>query len=128
MSLDNFKEKYKTFLLNQSSNLLAESHKLKEEQRDDEYKFNRVENNILEIFTQMFEISLKKVKATPTWKTELEIIYLSFFEKIPNAWHINLQNCITHGLDEEAHIETLKINSAESLKHTFKVMLGEEKV
>ncbi len=128
MSYENFKEKYKSFLSNQSSNLLEESLKLKEEQRDDEYRFNRVENNIIEIFTQMFDISLKKVKDTLNWKTELEIVYLSFFEKIPTAWHTNLQNCINHGLHEEVHIENLKINRAESLKQTFKVMLEEEKV
>lgn len=128
MSYENFKEKYKSFLSNQSSTLLEESLKLKEEQRDDEYKFNRVENNIIEIFTQMFDISLKKVKDTLNWKTELEVVYLSFFEKIPTAWHTNLQNCLNHGLHEEVHIENLKINRAESLKQTFKVMLEEEKV
>ena len=128
MSLENFKKNFKMFLSNQSSTLLEESHKLKNEQRDDEYKFNRVENNIIEIFTQMFDISLKKVKDTPNWKTELEVVYLSFFDKIPSAWHTNLQKCKTFGLDEEVLIESLKINRAESLKHTFKIMLEEEKV
>ena len=128
MTLSTFKQIYKQTLADEISSLTALSEQLKLENRDDEYKFNRVENNIVEIFAQMFEISLKKIKDESNWKTELTTSYLSFFNKIPTAWHTNLEKCKVHGLEEEIFIETLKINKAETIKTMFLTLIEEEKI
>ncbi|GAB6109714.1 hypothetical protein [Fusibacter bizertensis] len=126
MSLDTFTAKYRQFLSEESSSLLSISTILKNEHREDEYKFNRIESNIVDIFGQMFNISLTKVNTTSNWKKELEAAYLSFFTKIPASWHQNLKECKAHGLDEEIYIENLKIDRAEAIKHKFIALLEEE--
>lgn len=126
MSMDTFTTKYRQFLSEESSMLLSLSTVLKNEQREDEYKFNRIESNIVDIFTQMFNLSLTRVKNASNWKKELETAYLSFFTKIPASWHKNLKKCKEHGLDEEAYIETLKIDRAEAIKKKFTTLIEEE--
>ena len=81
--------------------------------------------NIIDIFTKMFAISCQKAASAQNWEIVLQDTYLSFFEKIPLAWHENLKKCMQHGLDEEVMIETVKLQRANAIKSMFVSMLSE---
>lgn len=119
MTIENYKIKFQNYLENERKMLAETSLKLKEDYRDDEYKFVQVELNIIDIFTKMFAISCQKAASTQNWQSVLQETYLSFFDKIPIAWHENLKKCTEYGLEEEIMVETLKIHRAESIKATF---------
>ncbi len=125
MTIENYKTKFQVYLENEKKMLTEKSLKLKDECRDDEYKFVLVELNIIDIFTKMFAISCQKAASAQNWQTVLQESYLSFFDKIPMAWHENLKKCLEHGLDDEAMVETLKLQRAESIKTTFVETLSE---
>lgn len=93
-------------------------------QREDEAKFARIELNIIDIFEKMFAASLAKIKGIESetgrqWLEPLKEAYMGFFEKIPTAWHQNLEKCQAFENHEEAHIETLKIAQADAIKELF---------
>lgn len=125
MTIENYKIKFQNYLENEKKMLAEKSLILKDDYRDDEYKFVQVELNIIDIFTKMFAISCQKAASAQNWQSVLQETYLSFFDKIPMAWHENLKKCTEHGLEDEVMVETLKIQRAESIKATFIETLSE---
>lgn len=125
MTIENFNNLFLNYLETESKTLTHKSKQLKDECRDDEHKFVQVELNIIDIFTKMFAISCQKAASAQNWQNALQETYLSFFDKIPMAWHDNLKKCTEHGLDDEAMVETLKIQRADSIKKAFVTSLSE---
>lgn len=125
MTIENYKIKFQNYLENEKKMLAEKSLILKDDYRDDEYKFVQVELNIIDIFTKMFAISCQKAASAQNWQSVLHETYLSFFDKIPMAWHENLKKCTEHDLEDEVMVETLKIQRAESIKATFIETLSE---
>ncbi len=125
MTIENYKIKFQNYLENEKKMLAEKSLKLKDDFRDDEYKFVQVELNIIDIFTKMFAISCQKAASAQDWQTSLQETYLSYFDKIPMAWHENLKKCTEHGLEDEVMVETLKIQRADSIKIAFVASLSE---
>ena len=125
MTIENYKNLFLSYLETESKTLTHKSQQLKIECRDDEYKFVQVELNIIDIFTKMFAISCQKAASAQNWHIVLQETYLSFFDKIPLAWHENLRKCSEHGLEEEVMVETLKIQRAGSIKEMFVTSLSE---
>ena len=89
------------------------------ENRHDEAKFSKIELNIIEIFEKMFEASYRAEGGKPEDLTSAGEQFLGFFEKIPGNWKVNLEKCITFGLEEEAHIERLKLDQADAVKALY---------
>lgn len=125
MTIENYKNLFLNYLETESKTLTHKSQQLKNECRDDEYKFAQVELNIIDIFTKMFAISCQKAASAQNWHKVLQETYLSFFDKIPLAWHENLKKCTEHGLEDEVMVETLKIQRADSIKEMFVTSLSE---
>ncbi len=149
MSLINFQTTFNTYLKTEAQQLNDEIARLTAADCLDEAKFARVQLNIVDIFSQMLSVSVQKSnsasvqksnsasvqksnsasvqksKNAAQWSDALSEAYLGFFEKIPSAWHINLEKCNAHGLHEEAHIETLKLDMAAKLKEAFIVQLDQ---
>jgi hypothetical protein len=125
MTIENYKNLFLNYLETESKTLTQKSQQLKNDYRDDEYKFIQVELNIIDIFTKMFLISFQKAASAQNWQTILKETYLSFFDKIPMAWHENLKKCSEHGLEDEVLVETLKIQRADSIKKAFVTSISE---
>lgn len=124
--MKNFEIKFKTYLSKESLRINEEIKQLEVAQCLDEARFKKVEANIVDIFTQMFAISVKKIKANEPWQNALKADYLMYFNKIPGNWAENLKKCKEHNAYEEAHIEEIKIKKAASLKKAFLDALNEE--
>lgn len=125
MTLENFILVFQDYLEADKNALTLKSQQLRTESREDEYKFAQIELNIVEIFSQMFAISCKKVTDSQNWQTSIKEAYLPYFDKIPQAWRSNLSKCTEHGLEEEAMIETLKLGKAQQIKDAFVISLAE---
>ena len=125
MTIDIFKEAFQSYLHGEKKELNDRAMQYRQELREDEAKFALIEANIVDIFDQMFAVSYKKNATQSTWQDGLKETYLGFFDKIPNNWKINLEECKAHGLEEEVFIETIKLNRAETIKEAFLTMLAE---
>lgn len=125
MTLDQFEIQYKNYLSNEVTALKQIQENRKAEQRIDEAKFAQIELNVVDIFEKMFTVSLQKSKTAPDWKLALNEAYLHFFTKIPTPWAERLKQCEAHQLDDEAHIERIKLERAEKLKTDFEQLLSQ---
>ena len=125
MTIDIFKEAFQSYLQGEKKELHDQAMQFRQELREDEAKFALIEANIVDVFDQMFAVSYKKNAAQSAWKDGLKETYLGFFDKIPNNWKINLEECKAHGLEEEVFIETIKLNRADAIKEAFLTMLAE---
>ncbi len=124
MTLLEFKNHYEKQMKELTSQKEMEIESYLKTQREDEAKFARIELNIIDIFDKMFTASLAKVKTFENepgsgWVEPLQAAYLAFFDKIPTAWHQNLEKCVQFNSHEEAHIERLKIAMANGIKEMF---------
>lgn len=125
MTIDIFKELFQSYLQGEKKWLHDQAMQYRQELREDEAKFALIEANIVDVFDQMFAVSYKKNATQSAWQNGLKETYLGFFDKIPNNWKINLEECKAHGLDEEVFIETLKLNRADAIKEAFLKLLAE---
>lgn len=94
---------------------------LKSSFQEDEASFCKIKWNIIDIFEKMLLVSSKQVSTlncnNPLEREEAFMRhYLGHFEKIPQAWQLNLEKCLSHGLEEEAHIERLKLDTAKVIQ------------
>lgn len=119
MTLEQFQKDYTQHLINEAQVLKAQQIAFKMESREDESKFAQIEGNVVDIFSKMFVISTQKAKASDDWKLSLSEAYLAFFQKIPAPWAERLTQCELHQLDEEAHIERIKLEKAAALRQVF---------
>lgn len=124
MTLLEFKNHYQKQMKELTSQKEMEISSYLDTQREDEAKFARIELNIIDIFEKMFTACLAKVKTFENepgsgWVEPLQTAYLGFFDKIPTAWHQNLEKCMQFDSHEEAHIEKLKIAMADVVKEMF---------
>lgn len=125
MSIQQFQNEYTRFLNSEAESLKIESLQLSSESRFDEANFAKIKLNIVEIFTQMFTVSIQKSKNAPLPYIGLSEAYLAFFEKIPSSWQVNLKKCQEHQIDAEALIEILKLEMAETLKTKFITLMSD---
>lgn len=125
MSIQQFQNEYTGFLNSEAESLKKEALQLVSESRSDEANFAKIKLNIVEIFTQMFTVSMQKSKNAPLPYIGLSEAYLAFFEKIPASWQVNLKKCQEHQMETEAHIEILKLEMAETLKTKFITLMSD---
>lgn len=119
-------ENYKKYLQTIKADKKAKIDQFVTLQCDDDATLSRIELNIIEIFEQMFGISEKKsIAQKENALNALKETYLGFFDKIPNNWIIQLEQCQKFGDEEGAFKETLKINQANAMKKAFVKMLEE---
>lgn len=105
---------------------------LKAAYHEDEANFYKVKWNIIDIFEKMLGVSVKHANSlSPSteleWLTIFESHYMGHFEKIPKAWQLNLEQCIQHDLAQEAHVERLKIETANDICVMAKHIIGQLK-
>lgn len=125
MTLNQFEQQYSNYLSEELNTLKDIQKQCKADSRDDEAKFAVIEANIVEIFTKMFAISIQQSKTADNWKTALSEAYTHFFVKIPTPWLEQLAKCESHQLEEEAHIERIKLARANVIREQFEAMLLE---
>jgi hypothetical protein len=106
-------ENYLDLLNKKQEDLKRNIKELQLQECADEAKLQKIRLNIVEIFYKMFNLSLS---GNPM---ELREKYLNFFDKITDPWHINKENALEFGNEEEVIIENLKIQEAEELKKQF---------
>ena len=119
MTLEEFQHNYTQLLLKEAQILKTQQTTLKIESREDESKFAQIEGNVVDIFSKMFILSTQKAKTSDDWKLGLSEAYMAFFQKIPTPWAERLVQCEQHQLEEEAHIERIKLAKAEALRKAF---------
>lgn len=125
MTLEQFQQSYTQHLLNEAQVLKTQQTAFKMESREDESKFAQIEGNVVDIFSKMFLISTQKAKSSEDWKLGLSEAYLAFFLKIPAPWAERLTQCELHQLNEEAHIERIKLERAAALRKAFDDLMAD---
>ncbi len=96
---------------------------LKQKVVDDEMKHIKVELNVIEIFTKMFDISCKKALSEENKIESLKSKYIGFFDNIPKNWYISLEKHKKFGNNEEVFVEELKIEQMLLIKKRFLELL-----
>lgn len=124
MTFDQFKERFVSELQSEQQQLKANQLAFKAQSREDEAKFAVIEANVVDIFTKMFAISCSKTQAAPEWQGILKETYGEFFIKIPAPWSERLAQCEAFDLAEEAHIERLKLQRAETILQAFNTLMA----
>lgn len=107
---------YEEYLETLSKTLTDEMESLKAADREDEAIHKKIERNVVEIFTTLFNVSKKQAGGSAE---RLESAYLKFLENIPKEWYAKLEQAKTHGDEENVHIETIKIQLKDTLKDKF---------
>ena len=88
---------------------------LKNTGRDDEYKFEKIRENVCDIFITLYSASEKRAKNPDDFKS----IYLGYFENIPKPWKIKLEKDKNNNNFEEAFIEEIKLELLDQIKTRF---------
>ena len=88
---------------------------LKNTGRDDEYKFEKIRENVCDIFITLYSSSEKRAKNPEDFKS----IYLGYFDTIPKPWIIKLDKDKNNNNFEEAFIEEIKLELVNHLKNKF---------
>lgn len=125
MTFDQFKQHFEGKLQTEHQQLKALQLSFKAQNREDEAKFAVIEANVVDIFAKMFAISCGKAQSAPEWQSVLKDTYGEFFDKIPAPWSERLAQCEAFDLAEEAHIERLKLQRAESILNAFNTLMAE---
>lgn len=121
--LINLKEDYLREIKKMEDQHKKNARTLSEEDANDEAILENIKLNIIDIFVKMFNISFDKAsKFNGEDKVKLEKLYegyLSFFDKIPANWYINMEKAKKFNKMEEYYKEEIKIEMAENMKKIF---------
>ena len=83
--------------------------------RGDEAAFVKVKMNVYDIFATVFSAALKNSGDD----VQLCQFFLARLSQIPQNWHTSLANAEAHGEVEKAHIEHIKLDTADEIQRTF---------
>lgn len=123
-NIELLKKEYYDILKNKKELCEAKIKELKAAENNDEANLEKVRLNIIDIFTTLFNTSLKKscsVKeiSEEEYYKKLGDIYLEFFNKIPAPWREKYTQAKNRDLVFEYVVEELKINTAEEIRQYF---------
>ena len=91
--------------------------------RTDEAVFEKIRMNVFTIFQQVYSASGRACGGDENKRLEFLRKQL---EKIPSAWQAALETAQSHGADEKAHIEKIKLAAAEEIRQKI-TQWGEKK-
>lgn len=96
---------------------------LKESGKIDESIFAKIRVNICEVFTTLFNVSVKKSQKADQTKEEflheLAKNYRNFIKNIPASWNVNLEKAKKHDNFEEIHKEEIKFETLKEIVEMF---------
>lgn len=84
-------------------------------QRNDEAVFARVQMNVFDIFKTVFAVANKKFGC----EKEIVDFFLSKLDTMPSGWQESMQKAENTGDIKTAHIEKIKIETAENIRAKF---------
>lgn len=87
--------------------------------RKDEADFEKIRENIYEIFKTVFSVSMKAGGSDPA---AVQQHFLEKLEQIPINWRESFLKAEQHGDTETMVIEQLKLKTAEEIKNAFLVL------
>lgn len=85
---------------------------LRQEYRQDEAVFEKVQENVYDIFRTVLSVALRQHGDS----AEARAFFDLRLEQIPAAWLSSLQQALRHGDDRKAHTEQLKLQALAAVK------------
>ncbi len=113
MGIIDLQEEYIKYIKNRKKDIDNEILDLKANECMDEANLLKIRLNIIDIFEKMFSISKSDNIE------EFHNKYLSYFDKIPKAWHNNREKALEFENAADVIIEDIKINEAKELKDKY---------
>jgi hypothetical protein len=97
---------------------------LQKDNREDEAVFEKIRLNVYNIFLSCLQVSITKLAKGRTADdsnnlTQLKTEYLSCLERISKPWKEKLSFAENHEITEEKIIETIKLETASTIKTLF---------
>lgn len=86
---------------------------LRSESREDEAVFERIRGNVFDIFRSVAQAA--QTQADPRG------FFLEKLASIPAAWSASREQALTHGDEEKAHIEAVKLEAAAEIRAHMEV-------
>jgi len=90
---------------------------LNSDDRTDEAVFAKIQMNVYDIFNTIFSAA---IKTSGQNDGEAVQFFLTKLDQIPKNWRNSLAGAQAHGDAEKAHIERIKLDTAEEIGKVFK--------
>lgn len=84
--------------------------------RVDESNFEKIRENVYDIFRTVFTAARKTQGDDPAM---VHLFFLQKLEEIPACWRASLEKARDHGDEDKIHLEQLKLEAAERIKAEY---------
>jgi len=88
---------------------------LVQDQRQDEAVFEKVQENIYDVFRTVLNVALRQHGDSAAARNFFELR----MQQIPAAWESSLQAARTHNNTEKAHIEQIKLTALAAIREAW---------
>lgn len=95
----------------------AEAAMLGADDRADEAVFVKIRLNVYDIFRTVFSVAARNAAEDDDKLTQF---FFTKLQEIPRNWHVSHTSAEAHGNSEKAHIERIKLDTAEEIAENLR--------
>jgi len=124
ITMEDRKNQVLLFFQDRMEGCQAKGAQLNQQERRDEADFQKIRENIYDIFLKMFQFSLQTTGELDAAK--VAAVFYQKLDTIPANWKISYQKAKEHGDEAKAYIEEIKLEVVEEIRSGFHRIWEEE--
>ncbi|MDF2868634.1 MAG: hypothetical protein K0R05_209 [Anaerocolumna sp.] len=115
---------YRKLMEEEKERITSRVNHLQKDNREDEAVFEKIRLNVYNIFLSCLQVSITKLDKGGaaddlSYMTQLKTEYLACIERISEPWKEKLSFAENHEITEDKIIETIKLETAGTIKTLF---------